>query len=140
MLISIYLVDDLILELFYSNLRRKTGEHKLALTINLVLQANGLTKCARHPNEIIKYLSNKSNTSKHFFYHEDGKRGEIAALLMFILFLFLEEGYCKDTKTPLIMIFVSSSFDLYFEIFYGHPTPRSQIMFFILKHTINASK
>ena len=67
MLISIYLVDDLILELFYSNLRRKTGEHKLALTTNLVLQANGLTKCARHPNEIIKYLSHKSNTSKHFF-------------------------------------------------------------------------
>ena len=49
MLISVYLLDNLILGFCYSNLRQETGGHGLASTITLVLQANPLTKFARHP-------------------------------------------------------------------------------------------
>ena len=40
----------------YSNLRRKTGGFKLVSTINLVLQANRLTKCASLPNQAFDCL------------------------------------------------------------------------------------
>ena len=41
--------DELILGFCYSDLTLGTGGFELASTINLVLQANRLTKCASHP-------------------------------------------------------------------------------------------
>ena len=46
-------LDELMLGFCYSDLTLETGEFELALTITLVLQANGLTKCASHPFFII---------------------------------------------------------------------------------------
>ena len=43
------LLDELILDFCYYNLRWETGGLEVALTITLVLQANRLTKCASHP-------------------------------------------------------------------------------------------
>ena len=42
------LLDELILGFFYSDLTLETGGFELALTINLVLQANRLTESASH--------------------------------------------------------------------------------------------
>ena len=49
MLIFVCLLVDLIFRFCYSYLTWETGGLKLALTINLVLLANRLTKCANHP-------------------------------------------------------------------------------------------
>ena len=60
------LLDDLILGLFYSNLKRETGGFELALIITLVLQADRLTQCASHPicvsegGEMLMFALNES--------------------------------------------------------------------------------
>ena len=43
------LLDELVLDICYSDLTLETGGFELASTIALVLQANQLTKCASHP-------------------------------------------------------------------------------------------
>ena len=43
------LLDELILDICYSDSTLETGGFELASTIALVLQANQLTKCASHP-------------------------------------------------------------------------------------------
>ena len=51
-LISVCLLDDLLLDFCYSNLRWETGGLERASIITLTLQANWLTRCASH----LKYL------------------------------------------------------------------------------------
>ena len=46
------LLDELILGFCYIDLTLETGGFELASTITLVLQANRLTKCASHPNDM----------------------------------------------------------------------------------------
>ena len=74
--ITIWLIDDVTLSfcLFtwwfepsffcYSNLRRETGWFELASTITLVLQANGITKCASHP-KLFSFLYYKKVCKNH---------------------------------------------------------------------------
>ena len=50
-LIFVCLLDGLILRFCYRNLIRETGGLEFASTITLVLQANGLIKCASHPRK-----------------------------------------------------------------------------------------
>ena len=45
------LLDELILGFCYSDLTLETRGFELASSITVVLQANRLTKCARHPNK-----------------------------------------------------------------------------------------
>ena len=68
MLISVCLLDDLILDFCYSNLKLKTGELKLASTITIALQATRLNKCARHPlpSCFLFYLVFSKLTELHF--------------------------------------------------------------------------
>ena len=55
-LIFVCLLDDLILDFYFSYLTRQTGGLELATPITLVLQANRLTKCAYVPNMFPLYF------------------------------------------------------------------------------------
>ena len=62
------LLDELILGFCYSDLTLETGGFEIASTITLVLltlvlQTNGLTKCASHPMAIIVRETNSFNTN-----------------------------------------------------------------------------
>ena len=52
---NVCLLDELILGFCYSDLTLEVGELELASTINLVLQANRLTKCVSHHIDILFY-------------------------------------------------------------------------------------
>ena len=47
MLISVFLLDDVVLGFYNSNLTQETGEIELASTITLAIHANWQTKCSR---------------------------------------------------------------------------------------------
>ena len=56
------LLDNVILDLCYSNLTRETGGFELASTITIVLRANRLTKCTSLPKvDVLCIVSSNSN-------------------------------------------------------------------------------
>ena len=76
-------LDEMILAFCYCDFTLETGGFELASTINLLLQANGLTKCASHPNFIVNSTLTKKNKKNAYLELMRRKLFKVAEFVIF---------------------------------------------------------